>query len=345
VKRIHRIGIKGIAIFLAAGIAGWAALVFWPFRVPETEVTILRGASTGRIAALLKARGVVRSETAFQAAVLALGASRRLQSGRYAFGGMLNQYRIVRDLRDGRVVFHTVTIPEGCGSEKVADLLSRHLGVDSSAFLVLVRDPAVASRLGISAPSLEGYLYPDTYRLQSGLAPEEAIAALVAGFRAVFNDTLSARALFLGLTEHQAVTLASIVEGEAVLDSERAVIAAVYHNRLRMGMPLQACPTIQYLLPGGPRRLTTRDLSIPSPYNTYLHPGLPPGPVNNPGRASILAVLYPAPVQYLYLVANGDGSHTFSVRLNEHNAAKRRLNRLRQDLGRVNHRSPSFNNR
>jgi UPF0755 protein len=130
----------------------------------------------------------------------------------------------------------------------------------------------------------------------------------------------------------QVVTLASRVEGEAVLDSERPVIASIYINRLKRGYPLQACPTIQYLLPGPPRRLLERDLKIESPYNTYLHAGLPPGPVNNPGLRSILAVLRPAPVDYLYLVANGDGSHTFSRTLDEHNAAKRRFERVRREV-------------
>jgi UPF0755 protein len=185
--------------------------------------------------------------------------------------------------------------------------------------------------MGVQANSLEGYLYPDTYFFTYGVQAPEVLRTLVGHFWKVYNDSLKARTEELGWTVHQVVTLASIVEGEARVDSERALISAVYHNRLKRGMLLQASPTVQFLLPDGPRRLLKRDLEIDSPYNTYRYPGLPPGPINNPGRKSLLAALWPAPVRYLYFVANGDGTHTFSYTLAQHLRAKRKLDRIRRE--------------
>ncbi len=191
------------------------------------------------------------------------------------------------------------------------------------------KSPTSESALGVNAASLEGYLYPNTYSFFWGVSPREIIRTMVQEFYHHVGDSLRQRAAALGLTVHQALTLASIIEGEAVVDSERALIAAVYHNRLRQGILLQADPTIQYIVPGPPRRLRNRDLEIASPYNTYRYPGLPPGPVNNPGLVSIRAALYPAPVNYLYFVARGDGSHVFSRTLEEHLRAKRDFDRVR----------------
>jgi UPF0755 protein len=145
-------------------------------------------------------------------------------------------------------------------------------------------------------------------------------------------DSAEQRARELGMTLHEIITLASLVEGEAMVDSERAMIAGVYRNRLRRGMRLQADPTIQYIIPDGPRRLLKKDLQIESPYNTYLHAGLPPGPINNPGRKSIEAALYPRDVPYLYFVARGDGSHVFSVTMSQHVQAKRAFDRVRRQV-------------
>lgn len=327
---------RTILIATAAGLlvigTACAVLLFSPFRVKPAEIRIDRGSSAGRVAALLRENGVIRSERAFRIAVRLLGASRRLEAGRYFFESPQSHYRIVSAIRDGRVMRMSVTLPEGMTARRMAGLLSRAVDLDSASFIAAVFDSAAARRYGISAGSLEGYLFPDTYRLSTSASVDEVLDALVGSFRRVFTDSLAARGKEMGFDPHQVITLASLVEGEALLAEERPLVAAVYLNRLRIGMALQACPTIQYLLPDGPRRLLNRDLRIESPYNTYLHPGLPPGPVNNPGLASIRAVLNPAPVNYLYMVANGDGSHTFSSNLDGHNRAKQRLNRLRREL-------------
>jgi UPF0755 protein len=326
---------KGFVVFLCAVLLAAAAAVgilFVPFHDPPIETDIPKGSGAAAVARALEKSGAIRSATAFHAAVRLLGVSRRLKPGRYQFEGSLSNYQIIRAIVAGRVKQEAVTIPEGLTCRRIAGILARDLGMDTTAFLSEVRDPALLRRLGIDAPTLEGYLFPDTYRIPSDAEPRLVVSEMVARLQEVFSDSLKARAADLNLTPHQALTLASIIEGETVLDSERPVVSAVYHNRLRRGMALQACPTIQYLIADGPRRLLNGDLRIPSPYNTYLHPGLPPGPVNNPGKASILAALHPAPVQYMYLVANGDGSHTFSTNLADHNAAKRRLERIRRQL-------------
>jgi UPF0755 protein len=325
----------GAAVFAVFAVLAVPVILFLPHAVPApggAEVTFESGARAGRIASELKSQGVIAGEWSFRIAVELMGASRHLQAGRYRFEGRISNYQVIRMIRDGRTADVTVTFPEGITAARVAGTLAREFGVDSAACMALIHDPGYCRSLGVAAVSLEGYLYPDTYRFPSETAPEIMIRKMVSRFNEEFSDSLRMRAGLTGFTVHQIVTLASIIEGEAVLDAERPVVSAVYHNRLRKGMALQACPTIQYLLPDGPRRLLNRDLAIISPYNTYLHPGLPPGPVNNPGRKSILAALYPSPAGYLYMVANGDGSHTFSSDLAGHNSAKRRFNQLRKSM-------------
>ena len=309
------------------------AVLYLPHSIPApggAEVTFEKGIRLKRMASRLRERSIIADETAFRIAVKMMRASKKLQAGRYRFEGRMSNAAVIGRIRMGITVYTTVTLPEGSTASRMAGILSRALGADSTAFMACVRDPEFCQALGIGASTLEGYLYPDTYRFNDGEIPVTVLGRMVSRFKEMFHDSLRRRSELMGFTVHQIVTIASIIEGEALLDAERPVISAVYHNRLRRGMALQACPTIQYLLPDGPRHLLNRDLTIDSPYNTYLHPGLPPGPVNNPGRKSILAALYPAPVGYLYMVANGDGSHAFSTNLRDHNAAKKRFNRIRE---------------
>jgi UPF0755 protein len=211
--------------------------------------------------------------------------------------------------------------------------------VDSALIASLCVDRKFLSSLGIEAHSLEGYLLPDTYLFSWQTDETEILRTFVNAFRNFYVDSLKARQAQLGLTVHEVLTLASIVEGETSLDGERATIAGVYWNRLRRRMPLQADPTIQYLLPDGPRRLRYDDLKINSPYNTYRKVGLPPGPINNPGRQSILAVLYPQTHQYFYFVADGTGGHRFSRHYSEHLRAVKHWRKIRQEQQARNHTS------
>ncbi|MEN3037755.1 MAG: endolytic transglycosylase MltG [Candidatus Kryptonium sp.] len=221
-----------------------------------------------------------------------------------------------------------VTIPEGLTARRIAGLLKAKIGIDSAKFIKLVNDPNFAKQLGINANNLEGYLMPDTYIFIWGDAEENVIAKMVSEFKKFYDDTLKEREKVVGLNTHQVVTLASIVEGEARFEDEKPRIAGVYFNRLRRKMPLEADPTIQYIIPDGPRRLFYKDLKIESPYNTYLNPGLPPGPVNNPSRSSILAVLYPEKNKFLYFVSDGSGRHIFSKTYEEHLKAVRRYRKI-----------------
>lgn len=259
-----------------------------------------------------------------------LGLSRELQAGSYVFRDHLSNYRLLEMLHQGKVQLIKLTFPEGMTIQNMAALADSVLGIPSSEFIAKTRDPGFIRSLGVEGESFEGYLFPNTYLLPQFTTADELIRMMVAQFNVEYTDTLVARTEQMGETVHDVLTLASIVEGEALLDSERPVIASLYINRLRIGMPLQADPTIQFLIPNGPRRLLKDDLEIDSPYNTYKNRGLPPGPVNNPGLASILAVLYPDTTRYLYMVANGDGSHTFSTNIEQHIQAKKRFDKVRR---------------
>ncbi len=310
--------------------------LFIPWRIlsagENIEVAIQRGMTPTSISALLKDRGVIQGESSFLLGAKLLGITRKLQAGRYLFYGRLTNYTVLRKLYKGWVISQTITIPEGSRATKIASILKSELNIDSTRFMTLVMDPSFCRSHDLDIKSMEGYLYPDTYRFHLDASPEDIIETMYSRFQGVFSDSLKSRSEARQLTIHQVVTLASIVEGEAALETERPIIAALYLNRLKRRMRLQADPTIQYLIIDGPRRLLNKDLEIDSPYNTYIHSGIPPGPVNSPGISSILAVLYPDLASYLYMVVNGDGSHTFSRTMNEHIRAKNRFDRIRRNL-------------
>jgi UPF0755 protein len=296
-----------------------------------TVVYIKPNTGVQDIALLLQDAGVVRSTWTFLALAYLQGSLKRLQSGEYEFHPGMTLLEILRKLETGRVVTHQVTIPEGFTAEDIAKLLTGERLADRDRFLALVQDPMTAARLDVPAARLEGYLFPDTYRLTRGMAEEEILRIMVGRFRQAVSPDFRARAARLRMDPHEIVTLASLIEKEARLDAERPVISAVFHNRLRQRMPLQSDPTAVYMVPRGPGRITASDLQRRSPYNTYLVQGLPPGPIANPGLASLQAALNPAPVNYLYFVAKNDGSHFFSRTLEQHQQAVR----LYQGGGRV----------
>jgi UPF0755 protein len=222
------------------------------------------------------------------------------------------------------------TVPEGLTILDIAEIAGARLGIAEDSFVRAARDPKTATALlGFAVPSAEGFLRPETYVLPADINAGELIRFMVEGFKSSWKPEWDARLDSLKMTRLQLVTLASIVEGEARADEEREIIAGVYRNRLRIGMALQADPTVQYAisLKRGRRksRLFQKDYQIESPYNTYLHPGLPPGPVNSPGMRSIEAALYPADVRYLYFVARPDGRHVFTRTYGEHLRAIRQI--------------------
>ncbi len=319
-----------IPILLALGLTAFGVRAYLrsiPRPLPGSPrpviVYIKPKTSVQEIAAQLKEAGVIRHPWAFLAVAYLQGSLKRLQAGEYDFAGNASILEILRKLESGRVVTHQVTLPEGITAQGIASLLADEKLVDPARFVALTEDAAFAGALGVHANRLEGYLFPDTYRLTRGMTEEEVIRLMVERFRQALPPDFTQEAERLHLTRHQVITLASLIEKEAQLSEERPLISAVFHNRLRLKMPLQSDPTAVYLAPRAPGRITATDLQRPSVYNTYLFAGLPPGPIANPGLASIEAALHPARAPYLYFVAKNDGSHFFSRTLDQHQRAVR----------------------
>lgn len=316
---------------------------FFISNLPMTKlefVEIPKNSSFKQAIEILDSEGILKSKTIFYYAGKILGFDRKVKAGRYIFTDNLPMAIVLKEITNPAYIISTsVTIPEGITARKIAGILKSKVGIDSIKFMQLVNSSDFAHKLGIQANGLEGYLMPDTYVFIWGDEEENIIEKMVSEFKKFYNDTLKEREKILGLNTHQVVTLASIVEGEAKFEDEKPRIAGVYFNRLKRKMPLEADPTIQYIIPDGPRRLFYRDLKIESPYNTYLNPGLPPGPVNNPSRNSILAVLYPEKNKFLYFVSDGSGRHVFSRTYEEHLKAVRRYRRVlaeRNEQGKTN---------
>ncbi len=298
--------------------------------VAQKTFFVSRGETFAQVVDSLAEQGLLRSRTLFEGVARLLGGTDRVQVGRYVFASGVSNAQLFLALRGGEgSSLIMVTIPEGLRSRSQARIFARALGIDSSRYLELVNNGGFAASLRIKDTSLEGYLFPDTYAFQWQQDEEEIIRRMIEQFRKFYTDSLAERQEELGWTVGQVLTLASIVEGEAVREDERSVIAGVYWNRLRRGMKLEADPTIQFIVNERPRRLRYLDLKVDHPYNTYLRPGLPPGPVNNPGRASIIAALYPAQHNYVFFVANGRGGHWFASTYAEHMRNVRQFRRYR----------------
>jgi UPF0755 protein len=234
----------------------------------------------------------------------------------------------------GTGLVRTLTVPEGFALAAIEPLIARTLNVPPESVAAAVRDTAILRRLDVPTPTLEGYLFPDTYQFPDGATARDAVAAMVAQFEDRWDSAWDAQLAKLPMTRHAAVTLASIIEKEARLAEERPIISAVYHNRLRINMPLQADPTVQYARGTHASRVTYKDLEIKSAYNTYQRPGLPPGPIASPGAPSIEAAIFPADVPYRYFVAHPDGHHEFRVTFEEHKAARDKVRRAQRTRSR-----------
>jgi len=291
------------------------------------RVVIPSGSSfTAAVDSLARAR-VVGSPRLFRLYASMRHRDRDLKAGTYAFDRGASWNTVLDALTRGKGLVHTVTIPEGFALSSIAPLLARALSVPPESVMAAASDSELRRRLDVPTPTLEGYLFPDTYTFAEGTAPERAVDMLVARFEQVWKPEWTGRLQELAMSRHDVVTLASIVEKEARLPQERPVISAVYHNRLKRGMLLQADPTVQYALGRHVDRVLYRDLEVDSRYNTYKHAGLPPGPIASPGAASIEAALYPANVPYLYFVAHPDGHHEFRETFAEHTEARAQIRR------------------
>jgi UPF0755 protein len=321
------LGTIALSIFAFHG-----TIVFWPQDNPfeTTQVEISKGASLAVIGSKLKEQKILTNERTFLMAVKILGHETNIPAGKFTLLDPKNNYQIIRQLVEGKPVLKKVTLLEGWTMDKISEALEAKLGLNKKGVLALCKNRSFVSKTGIPSKSLEGFLFPDTYFFQEDDSPEDVLIQILKEYQKNISDDLRKRADEMGFSELEMITLASIIEGEAIYDTERSIISAVYHNRLKLGMKLQADPTIQYIIKDSPRRLLNRDLKINSPYNTYLYDGLPPGPVNNPGKASILAALYPDENDYLFFVARGDGYHTFSKTREEHNRAKKAFQKVRR---------------
>ncbi|HSU12988.1 endolytic transglycosylase MltG [Longimicrobium sp.] len=292
---------------------------------PPLRVTVPAGAALPAVADSLAKRGIVDSGDKFRRYAKAQDAASKLKPGIYEFRSGESWKTIVGKLVRGDVVKARIVVPEGWTARQIAARVAAALGGNEDSIHARLVDTAAARRYGVPGPTLEGYLYPATYVFPLGTPVEKAVAAMVQRYKSAWTPQMRAQLPASGMSEREVVALASIVEREAKDWHERPTIAAVYRNRMRKGMRLQADPTVQYALGQQRARLLYRDIASvsASPYNTYTHAGLPPGPIASPSQGAIQAALNPAPADYLYFVARPNGTHVFTRTLAEHNAAKR----------------------
>jgi UPF0755 protein len=299
-------------------------------------VTVKRGTGFRKIVDNLHDNGIIRERWQ----VLVTGALfpelHKIKPGRYHIPYGLSNFGLLHFLHSSPQDEVRIMIPNGIEQRKIARIIASSLDIDSASFMSASNRDALLKKLRIRSENTEGYLFPGTYNFAWASTSEEVIGFLVGQFRNFYSDSLRILAEGKGFEEHELLTIASIVEAETPLDSEKPVIASVYMNRLQKNMKLQADPTVKYALGHDVRRLYFKDLDVDSRYNTYKYKGLPPGPICNPGPASILAVLQPAETDYLYFVATGKGGHYFAATLRQHNENIRKYQSALQQTNREN---------
>lgn len=319
-----------LSFFLMTGLS---VLVFQLVNQPVGDSSHVRmvefpkGTSFNQIATYLERENLIAHDWFFRGIARLTGGDRKIIPGEYEFHAGMRPTEILSKLVEGRIYYHTVTIPEGYTIEQIADLLAAKELTDRLAFLKLTRDPRLIESLNLKVPSLEGYLFPDTYFFPRPIAPDAIIRTFVHRFWEVFAPAFLARTKDLDMTVQEVVTLASVIEKETSLSHERPLVSGVFHNRLRKNIPLQSDPTVIYALKDFDGNIRKADLLRESPYNTYLVVGLPPGPIANPGEEAIRAALFPTPTDFVYFVSRNDGSHEFSSTLAEHNQAVEKFQR------------------
>jgi UPF0755 protein len=315
-----------VVILIVGALGGWEYVrLTQPYRGfsgPEVFVDLPTGTGVAEIGRRLTAAGVVPDPYTFRLAAHLANDDRRLRAGEYRFADAATPAEIAARLAKGDVYTRPITFPEGLNIEEMG-VLFEHSGIGTAAaFRTAASNASLISGFDPEAATLEGFLFPDTYPLSRHAQASDLIAAMVARFEKVFDANMRTAATAAGMSPREVVTLASLVELETAQASERPLVSAVFHNRLKIGMPLQCDPTVVYALVQAGRwrgNIHKIDLQIDSPYNTYRVAGLPPGPIASPGRASLDAVVHPADVAYLYFVSRNDGTHAFAATLAEHN--------------------------
>ena len=336
-KKITIITVSVFSLIVVVSALGLGLFFLTPAkRGGSDQVIVLKeGMTLKEVADELERTGIISHGSLFMMWARLLGYSRQIKAGEYRLNSNMPPIKILKDLTRGAIITHSITIPEGFTKEQIAELLAIKGLADKKEFLSLTDDPEVSKKYGVGGSGLEGFLYPDTYQFGRGLFAESIIHVMVKRFWEVMRP-FKVRVSETGMTMEEVVTLASIVEKETGRPEERSLIASVFLNRLKHGMRLESDPTVIYGMTNFNGNLTRKDLSTPTPYNTYVILGLPPGPVANPGLESIKAVLYPAETDYLYFVSKNDGSHYFSKTLSEHNKAVNRYQKKMPERHRKN---------
>ena len=319
-----------IAAIVLAGTAGMGVWFYHYATTPvgETDapvsVWIQPGEGFFQAMDTLQEAGLVRHREKFRWLAYLKGYETRIRAGEYALSASLSPIDILETLVRGDTVLHKVVIPEGATIRQIGEIVEKAALVAKQAFVETALSRRLADEFGIEGDTLEGYLFPETYHFPKGVTPEKMIQKMVDQFQSVFGLEWIDRAKDLGFSVHEVVTLASIVEKETASPAERPLIAAVFLNRLKKKMRLESDPTVIYGMAHFDGNITRKDLGTVTPYNTYRIKGLPPGPISNPGKASLQAVLYPTEVPYLYFVSKNDGTHHFSSSFSEHNRMVRK---------------------
>ena len=321
---------------LIISITFYLTINFWPQTNIDSmkKVRIKLGTTLPNISDNLLKKGIITNKWVFEFLTKIKGLDKSMQAGTFKVTKVNTNIDVINSIVFGSPNRKKITFLEGWNMRQVANHLSKELDFNYSKILELFTDTNLIQNLKLNSNSLEGHLFPETYYFFEGVDEISVIKRLVKEHKRFWSNENISKADSMGFTPFEITTLASIIEGEAIYDSERPIISAVYHNRLKIGMKLQADPTVQYIIDDGPRRLLNKDLRIKSPYNTYMYPGLPPGPINSPGEKSLLAALNPQANDYLYFVAKGDGYHTFSKNEKGHERAKRAFQRVRKKVKR-----------
>ena len=337
VERSPKLIAPYLAVYLfVTGLTFYLTMNYWPQTNIDSmeKVRIDQGTTLSNISDKLNKRGLVSNKWVFKFLIKIKGLEKSMQAGTFRLSNVHTNNEVINNIVFGSPDRKKITFLEGWNMNQVARHLSKELDFNYSEVIKLLSDEELIRDLQINSNTLEGYLFPETYYFFEGVDKTSVIKRLVKEHKKFWNNANLSKADSLGFTPYEIITLASIIEGEAIYDSERSIISAVYHNRIKIGMKLQADPTVQYIIDDGPRRLLNKDLRIKSPYNTYIYQGLPPGPINSPGKQSLIAALSPQDNDYLYFVAKGDGYHTFSRNEKEHERAKRAFQRVRKKVKR-----------
>jgi UPF0755 protein len=323
-----------ITAFVAATYLAVSFVIFLyspaSFSRQELIVDIPEGANFRKVTKLLYDDGLIKNERKFRILGRIMKADSKIKAGELRFYKNMNSMQVLDTLIHGIPVGYTFTVPEGFNMYQIADMLaSKKIIKDPKDFLTAARDKVLLIQLGIKGNSAEGYLFPNTYTVNKVRDVRTLVKLMNKDFNEVFTKDLSKRAHEIGLSDREAITLASIIEKETGAKEERKLVSSVFHNRLKKGMPLQSDPTTIYgMWDRYTGKITKEDLQQYTPYNTYKIHGLPPGPIANPGRDSIIAALYPEQTPYLYFVSRNDGTHTFSENYGDHRKA---VNKLQKD--------------